>query len=61
MRLSQRVADLESRMPGASERWVRVIQGVGQSEVEAIAAYEAESGPVGDSNVILRIFASGSI
>lgn len=58
MRLSQRVAGLESRMPEAAERRVRVLQDVGQSEDETIAAYEAANGPVGDCNVILRAFTS---
>ena len=55
MRLTKRVADLEARMPDGQMGWLHVIQGMGQSEDEAIAAYEAANGPVGDSNVILSV------
>ena len=58
MRLSQRIADLESRMPEGKPGWVRVFQHTGQSQDEAITAYEAANGPIGDSNVILRVFTS---
>ncbi|GAA5049817.1 hypothetical protein GCM10023208_08300 [Erythrobacter westpacificensis] len=35
--------------------WNRVIQHLGQTEAEAVAAYEAESGLMGDDNRILRV------
>ena len=57
MRLRNRVADLEQRMiPSAG--WVRIIQHEGQTRDEAIAAWEAERGPVGDRNIILKQYVS---
>ena len=58
MRLSKRVADLESRIPNGQTGWLHVVQCEGQSEDEAIAAYEAANGPVGGSNVILSVITS---
>ena len=58
MRLAPRVADLERRAAPAEKSWVRILQYEGQTEAQAIAAHEAQFGPVGDSNVILRVFTS---
>ena len=52
--LSYRVAALEARAPDLKP-WHQVIQEVGQSQEEAIAAYEAEHGPVGDDNILLAV------
>lgn len=54
MRLKQRVEALETRARGFVP-WVRIIQHIDQTEEEATAAYEAEHGPVGGSNSILRV------
>jgi hypothetical protein len=35
--------------------WHRIIQWEDQTEAEAVAAYEAENGPLGDDNRILRV------
>lgn len=54
--IARRVAALESRTSGGFKAWHRVFQEVGQTEEEAIAAYEAENGPLGDyPNFIVRI------
>lgn len=55
MKLERRVADLEARTSSGSVEWVRVIQDCGQTERQAIAAHEAEHGPIGDSNIVLRV------
>lgn len=55
MRLKPRVEALESRST-KPQRWVRVFQESDQTEEQAIAAHEAENGPIGDANVILVHF-----
>ncbi len=56
MRLSRRVADLECRLdPPRAKVWLRIVQDEGQTRESALAAYEAEHGPVGDRGVILRV------
>jgi len=56
MRLKPRLEALERRLaPKPAKRWVRVIQGEGQTYEQACAAHEAEHGPLGDANVILRV------
>ena len=55
MRLKPRVDELERKIsPQPPQRWITVIQD-GQTEEEAIAAYEAEHGPVGDANVMMVV------
>jgi hypothetical protein len=57
MRLSHRVADLERRLASSGPKaWVRIFQYEGQTQEEAVAAYEAKHGPIGDKGVILRVF-----
>ncbi|MBY8335903.1 hypothetical protein KYN89_02460 [Alteriqipengyuania sp. NZ-12B] len=53
-RLERRLADLENKA-GAFAPWVSIIQRAGQTEDQAVAAYEADHGPVGDSNKILWV------
>ena len=56
MRLSRRIADLESRLdPPRPKVWLRIVQDESQTREAAVAAYEAEHGPVGDRGVILRV------
>ncbi len=56
MRLSRRVADLESQLtPPGPTAWVQVIQHLGRTKDEALAAFEAEHGPIGDRGLILRV------
>jgi hypothetical protein len=57
MRLSKRLSDLEKRGPVGAVRWRRIFQYEDQSQAEALAAYEAENGPIGpDEGRILRVF-----
>lgn len=53
--LKRRVEALENRTDGAFVPWVRVIQYEDQSEADAMAKHEAENGPIGDCNRILRV------
>lgn len=54
MRLKSRVEALEQTTGGELKCWHRVHVDVGQPVDAAVAAYEAENGPIGDDNVILR-------
>lgn len=56
-RLKSRVADLEARIdPPPPRQWVRFFQRYeDQTQEQAIAAYEAEHGPIDDKGVILRV------
>lgn len=58
--LTRRLANLEARSSlGGILRWHRVCQREGQTEADAIAAYEAEHGPIGPGEgTILRRFVS---
>ena len=53
MRMKQRLEALERRETGGFAPWVQIIQSVGQTEAEAVAAHEAAHGPIGDSDSIL--------
>lgn len=53
--LGRRLDALERADLGGFAPWVRIIQYEDQTEDEAIAVYEAEQGPIGDSNAILRV------
>lgn len=56
MRLKPRLDALEAKLVPAFQRWVRMFRNEEQPEEQAIAAYEAEHGPIGDANVIMRVF-----
>lgn len=53
MKLTARVEALEHSIGSALRPWHRVTVDVGQTEEDAIAAYVAEHGPIGEDNVIL--------
>ena len=53
--MKRRLEALETQTFGGFSPWVRIIQHEGQSEDEATAAYEAEHGPIGEGNKILRV------
>lgn len=55
MRLKPRLDALEAKLAPVCFRWVRIWQGRGQTQKQAFSAYEAEHGPIGDANVILRV------
>ncbi len=57
-RLKNRVFDLEQRRPENAKQWVRILQHEDQTREQAIAAYEAECGPIDDKGVVLRVFIS---
>lgn len=55
-RLRTRMAALERRInPPALNSWIRIIQWDGQTQEDALAAWEAENGPLSASNVCLRV------
>lgn len=58
MNLKKRVGALEEMSGSALRPWHRVVVENGQTEEAAIAAYEAEYGPIGEENVILRTYIS---
>lgn len=51
--LSNRVEALEQAAGQGLKRWVRVVQSLGQTQEAAIATWEADNGPVGDSNIMV--------
>ena len=56
MRLKPRLDALEARIAPACQRWVRIFLYEDQTQERAVAAYEAEHGPIDDANIILRVF-----
>ncbi|NNG59785.1 hypothetical protein [Sphingomonas paucimobilis] len=56
--LGKRLAALEQAQPSAMPRWHCLRRYEDESEADAIAAYEAEHGPIGDGNVIMRVIIS---
>lgn len=56
MRLRNRLIALEQRAVTGVRRWHRILQWEGQTEDEAVAAYEEKNGPIGpDDGSILRV------
>lgn len=53
--LNRRLADLEASVLGGLKRWHCIIVRAGQTEEQATAAYEAEHGPIGEGNTVLRV------
>lgn len=53
--LGRRLDALEQADLGDFAPWVRIIQYENQTEDEAKVAYEAENGPIGESNAILQV------
>ncbi|MEO6151655.1 MAG: hypothetical protein ABIT09_07725 [Croceibacterium sp.] len=57
--LEKRLEELERRMtPEPAKRWHRILQYEDQTQEQAVAAYEAQNGPIGDDNTILRVIIS---
>ena len=56
MRLKSRLDALEAKLAPAFQRWVRIYRYEDQTQEQAIAAHEMEHGPLGDANVIMRVF-----
>lgn len=58
-RLTARLDGLEQRLaPTPPRRWVRVLRREGQTEKQAVAAWEAENGALGERSVIIRAIIS---
>ncbi|MEO7737897.1 MAG: hypothetical protein ABIS10_01190 [Novosphingobium sp.] len=56
MRLMKRVADLEQRLsPPSPSQWVSIIQDADQTREQAVTAWAAEHGPLGDRNTIMGV------
>lgn len=53
--LSKRIGALEQAYPSSVPRWHRIRHYEEESRDDAIAAYEAETGPLGDDNIIMRV------
>lgn len=53
--LNNRLKALEHQAARGGNGFHVVIQRSGQTELEALAAYEAEHGPIGDDRPILRV------
>lgn len=56
MNMKRRVAELEARSIAGAKRWHVIRRWSDQTEDDAVAAYEANSGPIGpDDGSILRV------
>jgi hypothetical protein len=53
--LSKRLVALEEAQPTPAPRWHCLRRYDDESEAEAIAAYEADNGPIGEGNVIMHV------
>ena len=56
--LSKRLTALEQSQPSAMPRWHCLRRYEDESHEDAVAAYEAENGPIGGGNVIMRVIIS---
>ena len=53
--LGQRLAALERAQPSAMPRWHCLRRYVNESQADAVAAYEAENGPIEGGNTVMRV------
>lgn len=56
--LGKRLAALEQAQLSAMPRWHCLRRYEDETDADAVAAYEAEHGPIGDGNVIMRVIIS---
>jgi len=56
--LSKRIAALEQSRPSATPQWHSMMRYENETDDQAVAAYEAKNGPIGDGNVIMRVIIS---
>lgn len=56
--LGKRLAVLEQALPSAMPRWHCLRRYENETDADALAAYEAEHGTIGDGNVIMRVIVS---
>lgn len=53
--LGKRIVALEQSRPSARPRWHCLRRYEGETNDQAVAAYETEHGPIGDGHVIMRV------
>lgn len=58
--LGKRLAVLEQAQPTTMPRWHCLRRYEDETDADAVATYEAENGPVGDGNVIMRVIVDRS-
>ncbi|MEE8612471.1 MAG: hypothetical protein V3V60_07830 [Sphingomonas aquatilis] len=56
--LGRRLIALEQAHPSSMTRWHCLRRYEDKTDADAVAAYEAEHGPIGDGNVIMRVIVS---
>lgn len=56
--LRKRLTALEQAQPSAMPRWHCLRRYEDETDADATAAYEAEHGPIGAGNVIMRVIIS---
>jgi hypothetical protein len=56
--LGKRIVALEQLRPSSRPRWHSLCRYEGETDEQAVAAYESEHGPIGDGNVIMRVIIS---
>jgi hypothetical protein len=56
--LGKRLAALEQAQPSSKPRWHCLHRYEDETDAEAITAYEAEHGPIGEGKVVMRIIIS---
>lgn len=54
-KIGERLSALERKRPVGSQKWHRIHRYEGETQEQVVAAYEAEHGPIGSDNVILRV------
>ena len=53
--LSKRVVALETKIELPKSRWVRMVRYEDETDAQAIEAYEAKHGAIGDDRVVMRV------
>ena len=56
--LGKRMTALEQARSTSMQRWHCLRRYEDETDADAVAAYEIEHGPIGDGNVIMRVFVS---
>ena len=56
--LGKRLAALEQAQPTTMPRWHCLRRYEDETDADAVAAYEAKHGPIGDGNIIMRVIIS---
>lgn len=53
--LGKRIVALEQAQPSSSPRWHCLRRYENETDEQAVVAYEAEHGPIGDGKVVMRV------